>query len=1819
MKSMIYALKMTALTVVFLLITFIGKGQQVNLVPVTSQQTDFVNAYKLAMQAADNDYHSTSQNFDPSLFPLWGEHSVYWVRSGANAGSFVLPDDIPAGFGIVTSSTESNYQWQNAQHFALQFKASQGSVVIFQSSFQIEGQSVNWESAYFQGIMGNILLGVQWVFDENQLISKGLAENTKLLIIPAFAQFEGDNKVYIDSVFNKFPELISKLNDFLASGGTIYTEGNAAYIAEKLGHLNTGTIQFSNSASPANNYFDITFVANAQPFSFCAENTRVYGSAIPLVTVPAESVIATLNVDNRPVYYQLNNAGGGRILSNLALPAVGGYVDLKSGGRQLQWTYNAILSAFISDIDVTRSVVNQLPPLVNVGNNSVSYDAVDTFNVVVKVRNLSSDMVSNLEIEEEINPYFTFVDVLNGQSANVDGNKLIFSGLSLAPNQEMLITYRLKTPDSNSDLHERVDEFLDRDYLMHASKAHVSYTDAKGINRYTKYRDFADIMFSARLMGDADVNWKNFLGLYYQPFKVFLNLENKERTPAEQTKYVQYIPKDVPFYWSDQSINIPILKTPGGKFVTVLKGSNDESHPDFDIDSDGDPDVWLDTASIYPKGYTLTEETVYWQNPWAHLNGATQAVFEDLDHDGLIAQDTNGDGIVDVPEPGDEMRVWKVNWDINTVPGYQYYEPYCSYEIWIDPPELVDLSKGAAFVNDSIAQGPGMFYPYTADINTANQADTSWSYWMERDNNGNVIWKNLILQSLGNYEGFAYVDDSYQLRPQDQLIGKVPQPHREFLAVVSLGGEEIDMTHPTPTNSMYSNIKYKTIFGEDKTTPIRTTYTYWAPLPNPLQFEYLGQSMILRDSVSADTISVLPKYGKARVSFEVDASTEYTYYWIRNVGYDVDFNDPSLAAEGVDNLGDGVFGYFIYEIPKGIGGYKMSLPKKADGSYDVEAIVQVDETPFKQWINNPNTLNEVKIWEDDFRYQVYIPQVLIPPALDDDNFDGIDDWLDDRGDRFQSQTGYLHDAFMAGNGEDYPAGSLNVYPHQDDIYGTVNEGWSAGADNAYGDDLFEGLGKTHFTINAIYEGKGKEGLVDLGKGGTLVVEEIFGGSPWVIFSHVITGFAEDVDLRLTSTIDPNIVGFGKDTCIVKHVLESLDEPHEFNAGFEPYSLSRGDGSTMATATVGGKDPCSLVSPDVEFHSIVDLDLENANLTLVPMADQSNPDLGGYPKNESGTFTMLKVEVNNVTDENFENTVVTPHFINGNAEVVMSYVAYPRPLVPDDQIGVFKAGWRFNQPEGEVLVKMGNQLKLLQPSRKAYFIFLVKLASNHPKGIFDVSFTATGEKVKYDGTGRTALHLDIPSVKYSITDKNNGGQIIEAQKFVIGQANLQNLVTSNTSILSPLNSVKWSLDDIMPSDFSNVQGTLPVTGSGSETIDLKQFGKFPTLDTSKIVILEKFQTNISKITDTLATTSEEVNYNYNGKLYSVSDSALKFIPLGPMIQVRKQVIAVNGIPYTGAPITISATNVTLDVRVSVVNYGNDIAQNVDVDMEDTENYTVVQSSLPAGCIYAQGVTSCDFGTVIPGQYKEYIIQFNIVEAETNDITSIIDQINSLFKGTFVEESFDATDLVPLKLNAYDFKLLNLSYQQVDNNKITISASAVNRGIDGANVKFRIYPLIDGVVQPNIAESNINNMANTQVAEVNTEYYFGGITGELTLVATIDPDNAYTELFEDNNSAELKFTLTGMEDLNGKDKMLVFPNPSKGEVNFEYSLVREPKSVTVKFYNMNGTEVDEVDAIQSPENYKLGHNIGKLAPGKYIYRITMDYGTDVVNYQGVIVKE
>ncbi len=1827
-----------AICFIFLL-PVLTQAQQGFLISTNRDQKQLLRAYRLILEKSADDYRDATASWDNSLFPAFGEHSIYLIKSGGNAGKFVYPGELPDDYTHLAGSSYNNYNIASQEQTSVQFKKHPRRIAIFKSRYKANSITLSWEAMYFEQLFSGYLMDdIFYVVNEDTLINNGLDANTKLLIIPAFAAKDSDYTYYIDSLFTASPGIAAKIQSYVSQGGTIYAEGNGVYFIQKTGYLEANAVNYSTAG------FDdgLVEVNDASPvgilnMGFDAANSMLYGSKFPAVNSTRINTAATIAGTSNPCIFMVKpeNTSGSRIICNTGLPTVYGLSNPDEESIQVSWTMVSILSAFVFDVDVTRKVRNDLIGYIAAGDNAISFDRADTLTVEIRVRNLSAGTISGISIQENIKAYFSFLDVTSGDSYTKSANQITFSGLSLPPFSEKIIIYRVVTPDPESDIHEDVDDYIDRGTLIAVSKGSVSYGQSGFTNSYFKDKDYADVLFSAMIFADTDVNWKNFLNLEYQPFKVFMIMENKSRSPALNTIYTQYIPKDVPFYWTDNTINIPILKTPGGKYVDVLRGSNDEDDPDYDLDSDGHPDVWLDTASIFPKGYTITEEEVYWANPWNYLRtGVEDFVFEDIDHDGNIAVDNDGDGVVDVEEPGDKIRVWKVTWDIGRVEGYEYHDPYSSYEIWVDPPDLVALAAGVGYAHGSIEDPyPGMFYPYTPDINSADLNDTTWSHWMERGEDGNVLWKQFIHQRINNYEGFTFIDTaaaSYHPLPTDSVIGTCPQPHREFLAVLSLGGEEIDMTHYTPHNSLYSRIDYSTVFDEERVTPIRTVYTYWAPLPNPLQFEYLSNNYQILDSLGQE-VQQLPEYGPASLVFDMDASTEYTYYWIRNYGYDVDFNDPSENIDGIEELGDGVFGYFVYAIPKGMGGYRITLPRNEDGSYNIDAIVNIDGQPFSQWIDNPHTLNEVEIWETTFEYQIYIPQLLIPPALDDNDFDGTDDWIDDRGDRFSSTTGFLHDAFMPDDGEDwldYPA-----VPFQDDIYGMVDSGWFGGADNTYGDDYFEDLGKTHIQIHADYMGRGREGSVEISKGGVLVCEEIFGGSPWVIFSHVLSGFASGTDMSVKSEVLPELVYYGIDTVYLKHTIADTNEPHNFDANFDPYHISYGYGETTITTYVGAKDPCSLIDPSVSMPAILDPGFDNHTLTLIPGADPENPDLTGYPRSVQGTFLEVRVEVNNSTSDNWINTTVTPHITSelGATSVEMSYVAYPRPLVPShynsatgdiipgDQPGTFTTGWRFNQPEGEVLIKLGNTLNLMQPTRRGYFVFLIKIDPSLDEGIYKIPFTISGSKKHYSGADHGSVSYAVPDALFCISDKDANGNISEYQQLILEQSVLTSLDVALTSNFVPTGRIRWSVNDFDISEFESIPNSLTADANGN--IDLSRFKAFPSIDTTQLVIMQEGTVDSYFTDHEIMTLSngEALHYTTPAGDQEVSCEHLTVKPVGPRIKIRNSVYSINGVLVTDTIVYEPEEDLYVVTQLTAKNTGSDISSETVVNIYPGEYYEVVTDSLEPNCSFNNGLLAVNFGDIIPGEMKDQLLPFILHPSEIPqgvDIRTVIEQSEIDYEGTLVNVSFNFMDTNRLMLDLLDFEAISITFDYLGNGQVRVTATAGNRGIVGDSVWFRIYPIIGGgVYEFPIAEVLLDEFIPGQTIELSGVYTLPVTDESIEFIAIIDDGYDYVEITEVNNIIRIDYIPEDIDmDMTEGNSLVIYPMPFSDDVNFRYTLLKEYNNITLRVYDLEGklwVELSEWPA-EAGLNSVQWRNTG-MPDGNYIYKL---YGEETGNTETLL---
>jgi len=1808
-------------------------AQNVSVLPVASQ-TDFVQMHKCVYNASANHYWSASTTMNNELFAPYGEFSLYMPMTGDLKGSIVYPDTIPQKFSNVVSSQQA-FDYTGTQCWAINFDNTPKKIAIFKSNTGDGNNAISWQALYFQKLFDEIFPeDTYYILSEDDLNNGEIANGTDLIVFPA-VKIEGqDYGYYVNSIAESMPLFADKLQAFVKAGGNIYTEGNGVLFLEKAGLLTASTVDYTSAKQPdANSMFSVTAAGGYHPAAMAASsaNDKIYSNVIPAVegTAISESHVAS---EGYPIIFSIKSdlaIHANQLVANLGLTAVHSDGDNKV---QILYTLNSILGFYSSMLDVTRNVENELVGGIVAGNNAIAYDAVDTFTVHVNLRNLSASDITDIKIVEKKSPYFTFGEVLTGETATIEGSILTIVGLTLGAYEEKTISYTLITPKPESGKHEDVDAYIaDKTYIS-ASKNTTSFSAMTGIGTTNKNMAYADVLFSADIFADTDVNWKNFLGLEYQPFKIFMNMENKARTQAEEVVYTQYIPKDVPFYWSDQSINVPILKTPGGKFVTVMRGSTDEANPTYDYDSDGKPDAWLDTASIYPKGYTIVEDSVYWANPWAHLKSGNknQYEFEDIDRDGKVAKDTDGDGIVDVEEPGDKLKVYKVTWNIGTVKGYEYYEPYCYYEMWIDPPKLIELSAGAAFANDSLVESyNGMYYPNTPDIANADLTDTSWTYWMERDDAGNVIWKDFVLQSVGNYEGFTFVDtasENFRLRPTDKVMGKAPQPHREFLAVVSLGGEEIDMTHWVPEKSLYSNIDYKTIFNEEKRTPIRTTYTYYAPLPNPLQFEYLSDCYSMYDTLG-NPIQELPEDGKAKLQFDIDASTEYTYYWIRLVGYDVDYNDPSEATEGVayEAMGDGVFGYFVYEIPKGMGGYKITLPKNEDGTYNINEILQVDGKNFEKWIDNPNTLNEVEIWESAFSYQIYVPQVLIPPALDDDNFDGVDDWIDDRGDRFASKTGFLHDHFMLDNGEDWLA--YPEEPFNDYLAGVVDSGWYHGADMTYGDDEFETLGKVHFTIKADYEGRGREGQVEISRGGVLVVEEIFGGSPWVIFSHALSSKAEGLDLSIESTIEPSVVNVGVDTVYLKHTIKDENEPHAFNGSFDPYHASVGYADANFTTLVGTKDPCNLIEPDITLSAIIDPAKDQSNITLIPLAASiGDPSLAEYPKSLNGTFVEIRIEATNGSDDNWKNISIKPQIANlGATELVMQYVAYPRPLVPDDDFGTFETGWRFNQPEGEVLVQLGDTIPMIQPTRRAYFVYLLKIDNALPKGIYEIPFTIAGDKVNYKGTENGALNYSIAPAQFCIAQKNDDGSVKDFEKLVISNAMLKQLNIKVHDYFQSLGEAKMSVADVNPEDYISLTDTLDVVQNGGiEIIDLSKIGSFPNKDTSAFYILQPGVVdsyNAQEIKLKLTDGQELLFATEKNADTLITSDAIEVTPIGPKVKFSHVLYSVNEKPVKEGTVYESDKPIYARTILTVNNEGADISQNTVIKINIGPYFDAVEDSLPENATVSGSILSVDFGDMIQGEEKTvelvFLLQTNI--PKTVDIRQLIDQVDVDYVGTATSTEYSFNDTTDITVSLYDFEITEIMYSKINDETIHVRAKAFNRGIDAENVWFRVYPVIgQGAYEFAHIEEQIALFKAGESVIIEDDYTLPHLDKTLEMLAIIDDQNNFIETTELNNSEKTDFIDLPLSiENNTLTYVAVGPNPAHSTLNFSYTLNANYKNIHIQLFDASGQLVKTISdcPTSTGSNKVVLANVG-LASGAYEFKMLAD--GEVVAVGNVVIE-
>ncbi|RKZ32399.1 hypothetical protein DRQ33_05975, partial [bacterium] len=1406
------------------------------------------------------------------------------------------------------------------------------------------------------------------------------------------------------------------------------------------------------------------------------------------------------------------------------------------------------------------------------------------------------------------------------------------------------IVYRLRTPAEGEAGYGTIQDYTSGTSLR-PSTGTVYYYDSDVARGFQyRYDLWTKVLFSANIIADADLNWKNILGEYFQPFKIFMTMENKERTSALETYYMQMIPLDVPVYWVAPE-EIPIIRTPGGQFVDVLRGTADSTagfptSVEYDMDGDGDPDAWLDFSTFHPTYDSVFLDSVYWFNPWTDQ-------YEDIDHDGIRAQDYDDDGIVDVDEPGDKIRVWRCYWNIDEVGGYHWYDPYASWELWIDPPPLMDMAVGAA-------EYLGL------DRGERDPADTgfyydNWEWWMERDTStGEPILVRLIKINWGSYEGFRFErDTSYHPAPDDPIetdLGIIPYPRREYIVVLNLGGHEPTMDSPFPPkeDTIYSKISYETIWGKHKTTPIRVSYTYYTPLPNPLQFEYVNQVYKITDPASGEQLQYLPSNGDAYIDFKVTASTEYSRYWIANIGKDFgqfDYNYFDTEHRGwertstmADSLGDGVFGYIVVTIPKGIGDYTMEI--------DTALLFQEFEALMD---THPLVDTEVAIFEFPFKWELYCPQILIPPALDDDNFDGVDDWNDDFGDRFVSPTGFLNDAFPPMTGEE----ARDIFATEPwdttvEIEGELahpHDGWSPGIDNTYGDDLPEKLGETHLTFRVIWHGDGYEGLVEINDGATLVNEEIFGGSPWVQWSHALLAEARGNHLSVWNrNVTPTVVSLYEDTVYLRYNIQDYNEPHNFDEDFDPFVTSTSDGVMNIMVRTGGKEPASLFDPDIAMRARIDVADDYRYITNIADIPDTTIERIGYEMDFDGAITTVIVEVDNASGYIWDDLNCSLELSGlGDTRQVFWYGVYPRPFVPahrDEETGewvpgddprTFTAGWRFNPSEREVLFQYGNSdgsvtIPEVQSSRRVYYVFHLIVDTNLPIGVYEIPVMVNGVQRDYNQSyGEGATFSNSVETKLAIVDWAG----TDAPSFIISTATLTEFVDTLEEYIQPPVPVeaRWSWSQPDPQYFDDgIYNTL--TGDFSDgqlrLFPPAEFVEFPPSPSRNSVWLI-----VRSIIDAPAASDELLISQYPFLRYNdlfdieriVTGRDQYISARGPAVLPLKRVAIANGDTVSEDGFyTLNQGDNEVVIELATLNYGNDIASQpkLYVQIGNDAYFDGIDSSYSFNYDSNERIVEIEIPDIFPGEMRKIPLWLAVPTTEVDSVLelcyaftaefwSLAEGSGVLMRTTDSDETRKFTEIDPDTI----FYGANLIITDGD---ISLSNSTPDIGEDilidatvhfEGNTKFHNIPVRltkqDGTPLGSDNIIPLMSAAPDSIFQVQFQHTIADYYEKLFVV--VDPDSQFGEIKETDNVAVVEI-VTGKGD--PLRDVVNFPNPFKQYTEFVYTLTRPVKSVEIEVYTLRGRLVRKFSCPTDAGYNSVGWDGidadgDPIANGSYIYKV------------------
>jgi hypothetical protein len=586
----------------------------------------------------------------------------------------------PLSSGAFTSTTTSS-AFTVDRSFALQ----PIKIGIFYSAVRDEyGQVVTWEEGDFEQLFrvylwGENFWGTQVVTVTETAIQTGTlaADGFDMLILPSL------RLGYADEVSTSLGSTgLANVRAFVEGGGVLYTQGEAAYLAQAAGVVPTDTVDLNTRVTEANNEGGLTINDSTNPltFSWLRQSTYVLNEPLLKATTGVITAVATYTNTTQP--------GSPAIL--YGTPGQG-KVILMSGHPSDKLDYHpqvldAVLLAMARRAGLTGELNQQFAGSAP-ANVIPAYEADVPIMITTTFENYWDVAMTNVVVTETVSQGFTVdpMEVSAGGSvtANANGTTTIVWQVSSVAPGDRVFTYTTRTQDDTMAAGSRL-----------VSIAQATYYDPVDTATYhlTRKPLYVQARMAGRLNGDRDIELD---GLYPLPaegyyFDIALTLENKEETIAGDTVVTDVVALISPIVDVDDQHVIPQVVTytvaSGVAVSDTLWARNDV----FFYDADDIPlPVVNGSAATTSTVYTWRDATAVYTitGSYTTTSGLSNSVTYPVTYTGYITVTPQGDVV---------LPALVMVWDLGDFGGYDYEDPSIRYGFFSQ--EL--LSRTVTFITD---------------------------------------------------------------------------------------------------------------------------------------------------------------------------------------------------------------------------------------------------------------------------------------------------------------------------------------------------------------------------------------------------------------------------------------------------------------------------------------------------------------------------------------------------------------------------------------------------------------------------------------------------------------------------------------------------------------------------------------------------------------------------------------------------------------------------------------------------------------------------------------------------------------------------------------------------------------------------------------------------------------------------------------------------------------------------------------------------------------------------------------------------------------